>query len=381
MIGFITTNEHFVTDLLSQADIKVNGSRPWDITVSNRSFFDRIAACGSLALGESFMDGWWRCEALDQFFFNLLRHEIDRKFRFTPPMVIGYLKARVLNCQSRHRAFAVGERHYDIGNDLFGLMLDDRMAYSCGYWREAANLNEAQEAKLEMICRKLHLAPGMRLLDIGCGWGSMVRFAARRCGVEAVGITVSKEQATLARERCAGLPVEIRLQDYREVDEPFDAIVSVGMFEHVGYKNYQTFMQVARRCLKEDGLFLLHTIAANESSRSCDPWFDRYIFPGGMLPSIRQIGSAIERKFVMEDWHNFGVDYDRTLMAWHENFTRHWPLLKRRYSERFERMWRYYLLSLAGAFRARYIQVWQVVMSPNGKIGGYPSRRCPKCHP
>lgn len=238
MIGFIkNSSEQYITDLLSQADIKVNGNRPWDITVTNSCFFDRIAACGSLALGESYMDGWWHCDALDQFFFKLLRHGVDRKFRFTPPMVISYLKACMLNCQSRRRAFWVGEEHYDTGNDLFELMLDDRMAYSCGYWKDAKNLNEAQEAKLDMICRKLHLAPGMRLLDIGCGWGSLVRFAARRYGVEAVGITVSKEQAALARERCAGLPVEIRLQDYREIDGTFDAIVSVGMFEHVGYKN------------------------------------------------------------------------------------------------------------------------------------------------
>jgi len=294
-------------------------------------------------------------------------------------MVISYLKARMRNCQRSRRAFTVGEKHYDTVNDLFELMLDDRMAYSCGYWKEANNLNDAQKAKLDMICRKLRLAPGMRLLDIGCGWGGLVRFAAHRYGVEAVGITVSKEQAALARERCAGVPVEIRLQDYRDVADTFDAVVSVGMFEHVGYKNYRTFMKIVRRCIKEEGLFLLHTIAANETSRTCDPWFDRYIFPGGMLPSIRQLGAAIENQFVMEDWHNFGVYYDRTLMAWHENFKHHWPRLKERYSERFRRMWCYYLLSLAGAFRARHIQVWQVVLSPNGRIGGYPRMRCPEC--
>lgn len=380
MIGFIQKSaEHYVTELLADADIRVNGNRPWDITVQNNSFFDRIAACGSLALGESYMDGWWECPAPDQFFFKLLRRGIDRKFRLSPPLILNGIKARILNCQCRKKAYDVGEKHYDIGNDLFGLMLDERMAYSCGYWKEADNLSQAQEAKLDMICRKLHLAPGTRLLDIGCGWGSLIRYAARRHGVEAVGITVSREQAKLARERCAGLPVEIRIQDYREIKDTFDRVVSVGMFEHVGYKNYQTFMRVARNCLKDDGLFLLHTISANKTSRTCDPWFDKYIFPNGMLPSIKQMGVATEKYFVMEDWHNFGIDYDKTLMAWHENFNRHWPRLREKYSPRFYRMWSYYLLSLAGGFRARHVNVWQIVLSPNGKIGGYRSLRCPAC--
>ncbi|GAB4337189.1 MAG: cyclopropane fatty acyl phospholipid synthase [Desulfobulbaceae bacterium] len=380
MIGFIQKSaEHAITELLSRADIKVNGNRPWDITVHNRDFFDRVMACGSLALGESYMDGWWDCEALDHFFFKLLREKITSREKINPPLILNHLKARLLNCQSRRRAYEVGEKHYDIGNDLFELMLDDHMAYSCGYWKDADNLDAAQEAKLDLICRKLRLVPGMKVLDIGCGWGSFVRYAARNYGVEAVGITISREQAKTARERCAGLPVEIRLQDYREVGERYDAVVSVGMFEHVGYKNYRTFMQVVRSCLSDDGLFLLHTIASNKSVRHCDPWFNKYIFPNGMLPSIKQIGDAVEKIFVMEDWHNFGIYYDRTLMAWYENFHRHWPQLKEKYGERFYRMWRYYLMSLAGGFRARHIQVWQIVLSPNGVIGGYPSLRCRDC--
>jgi len=380
MIGFIQKSaEHYFTELLSQADVRVNGNRPWDITVTNSDFFDRIAACGSLGLGESYMDGWWDSKALDQFFFKILRHHLDRKIKASPPILFHSLKAKLMNCQSRSRAFQVGEKHYDTGNDLFEQMLDPRMVYSCGYWNDADNLECAQEEKLDLICRKIGLQPGMRVLDIGCGWGSFVRFAARRYGVEAVGLTVSREQAKMARERCAGLPIDILVQDYRETKGSFDAIVSIGMFEHVGYKNYRKFMQVARRCLKENGLFLLHTIATNRSTSSCDPWFDRYIFPNGMLPSIKQIGSATERYFVMEDWHNLGVNYDKTLMAWHENFEQNRQKLRDRYDERFSRMWRYYLLSLAGSFRARYLQVWQIVFSPEGCIGGYASQRCPEC--
>lgn len=249
------------------------------------------------------------------------------------------------------------------------------MTYSCGYWEGAANLEEAQEQKLDMICRKLMLEPGMKLLDIGCGWGSLVRYAAKNYGVSAIGLTISKEQAWLAQRHCSDLPVEIRLQDYRQVEGTFDAIVSVGMFEHVGYKNYKTFMQVVNRCLKKNGLFLLHTIASNKSVHNCDAWFDKYIFPNGMLPSIQQLGRAIEGQFVMEDWHNIGADYDATLLSWYDNFTRNWDELKEHYSERFYRMWCYYLLSVAGGFRARNMQVWQVVLSPQGLIGGYPSFR------
>lgn len=366
-----STRKYF-QELLEQADIKIDGCRPWDLKVNNDKFFSRVALEGSLGLGESYMDGWWECDALDIFFYKILRRRIDQKVRVSPSVIANAIKSMLFNRQNRKKAHEVGEQHYDAGNDLFARMLDSRMNYSCGYWRDAEDLEEAQRAKLEMICRKLMLEPGMKLLDIGCGWGGLVRYAAENYGVSAVGLTISREQAHLAEEHCAGLPVEIRMQDYREIQEEFDAIVSVGMFEHVGYKNYSTFMDVARRCLREEGLFLLHTIASNASVRQCDSWFDKYIFPNGMLPSIKQLGDAIEDTFVMEDWHNIGVHYDKTLLAWYANFASSWDELKKDYNERFFRMWRYYLLSLAGGFRARNMQVWQVVLSPEGLDGGYP---------
>jgi cyclopropane-fatty-acyl-phospholipid synthase len=175
----------------------------------------------------------------------------------------------------------------------------------------------------------------------------------------------------LGRERCKGLPVEIRLQDYREVNEPFDHIVSLGMIEHVGSKNYRTYMQTAHRCLKDDGIFLLHTIGSNRSVRTTDPWIEKYIFPNSQLPSIRQLALASEGLFVMEDWQNFGVHYDKTLMAWYQNFDAGWDELKSTYSERFYRMWTYYLLSCAGSFRARKNQLWQIVFSKQGISGGF----------
>jgi len=208
-------------------------------------------------------------------------------------------------------------------------------------------------------------------LDIGCGWGSLMAYAAKHYQVECVCVTVSQQQVSLGRQHCAGWPVEFRLQDYRQLHEPFDAIASVGMFEHVGRKNMLSFMQVAHRCLKQDGFFLLHTIGKNITHSAPDPWIDRYIFPNGDLPSLQQISRAIEGRFVVEDLHNFGADYDRTLMAWFANFEQHWALFAKQYGETFYRMWKYYLLSCAGAFRARDLQLWQWLMSKRGVVGGY----------
>ena len=364
-----------IQELLSHADIVINGDRPWDIRVHNEKLYSRVLSGGSLGLGESYMDGWWDCDRLDEFFFQVLRNGLDEKVKWNLPILFAALASRVFNRQSRSRAFTIGEKHYDTGNDLFTAMLGKSMAYSCGYWLHANNLEEAQEAKFDLICRKLGLKKGMTLLDIGCGWGTLMRYAVQKYGVTAAGVTVSKEQAELARELCKGLPIDIRLQDYRDLKEKFDRIVSVGMFEHVGYKNYQTYMRVVHRYLKDDGLFLLHTIASHKAKGVNDPWIERYIFPNSHLPSIELMGSALENFFVMEDWHNFGADYDKTLMAWHENFEKSWQLLKGGYGERFYRMWRYYLLQCAGLFRARKAQLWQIVLSKKGILGGWKSIR------
>ncbi|HWV63130.1 MAG TPA: cyclopropane fatty acyl phospholipid synthase, partial [Oxalicibacterium sp.] len=285
------------------------------------------------------------------------------------------LAAKLLNRQDMRRARQVGEVHYDLGNDFYAAMLDSRMTYTCGYWEQASNLEQAQVAKLDMICRKLQLKPGMRVLDIGCGWGSFMAYAAEKYGVECVGVSISKEQVALAKQRYPDLPLEFRLQDYRDLNETFDAIASVGMFEHVGHKNYRTYMEVAHRCLKDGGLFLLHTIGKNVRKSTPDPWIDKYIFPNGDLPSIGQIGDAADGLFVVEDLHNFGADYDKTLMAWFRNFDAAWPRFEAELGPRFYRMWRYYLLSCAGAFRARDIQLWQWVLSKEGVRDGYRRER------
>lgn len=360
-----------ITDLLGKADIKINGSRPWDMQLHDSRVPQRVLASANLGLGESYMDGAWDCDRIDELFTHILRAKLDREIS-PAKLILHVLKAKLLNLQTAKRAWQVGEQHYDISNDLYVAMLDKRMTYTCGYWADGARtLDEAQEAKLDLICRKLELKPGMRLLDIGCGWGSLMGFAAERYGVSCVGVTISKEQAQLGADRYKGLPIEFRLLDYRDMNERFDRIASIGMFEHVGPKNYRTYMQVAHRCLDDDGLFLLHTIGKNQRGTSPDPWIDKYIFPNGVIPAISEISDAIGDLFVVEDLHNFGADYDRTLMAWHENFEKAWPRFADKLGQRFYRMWRYYLLSCAGAFRARDIQLWQWVLSKNGVAGGY----------
>ena len=194
---------------------------------------------------------------------------------------------------------------------------------------------------------------------------------AENYGVEVVGITISAEQAKLAKENCRNLPVDIRVQDYRNLQGHFDRVVSIGMFEHVGYKNFRTYFKTINELLKDDGLFLLHTIGGNTPVKRTDPWIERYIFPNGMIPSSQQISSSYEGYFVLEDWHNFGPDYDKTLMAWHENFENAWPEIQANYDERFRRMWRYYLLASAGSFRARKNQLWQIVLSKQGLSDEY----------
>ena len=364
----------FITDLLAQIDIELGGSRPWDIQVHDDRLFSRVMTNGSLGLGEAYMDGWWDSEAIDQFLYRCLTGQLQSRVKFDPALALLTMKGMVLNPQRLH-VREVGEKHYDIGNDLYKRMLDPRMIYSCGYWREAETLDAAQEAKLDLICRKIGLKEGMRILDVGSGWGGLLKFAAERYGVSGLGITVSKQQMAYANETRGDLPIETRLMDYMDLDGQFDRIVSVGMFEHVGYKNYRPYFSKVSELLSDDGLFLLHTIGGSLTRRAGEPWLEKYIFPNGMLPSPKQVATAVEGRLVMEDWHNFGADYDPTLMAWHKNLEPAWPELSKVYGERFHRMWNYYLLSCAAIFRARWVHLWQVVYSKDGLQGGYLSVR------
>ncbi len=360
--------------ILSDADIIPGGQRDWDVTILNEDVYSRVFSQGSLAVGETYMQGWWDVPKLDELIAKIYTSRSHTRHTAVP-IILARIYAMLVNQQTKKRSKKVGEQHYDIGNDLYERMLDKRMIYTCGYWENADNLDEAQEAKLDLVCRKLTLQPGMRVLDMGCGFGGAARYMAEKHGVEVLGVTISKEQAAYAQEYCKDLPIEIRCDDYRNVSGKFDRVVSIGLLEHVGYKNYAHFMDIVKRSMTEDGLCLVHFIGRTKTAPMMDPWFEKYVFPGGMLPSPEQIAASFNGKLVLEDWQNIGIHYDKTLMAWYDNFKTHWPDIKDDYPEDFYRMWEYYLLSCAGAFRARYHQVWQIVLSPGGVPGGYKAFR------
>lgn len=374
MASTTDTGRSFFEPLLAHADVRIDGDRPWDMRVRNEDLFDRILADGTLGLGDAYVEGWWDCDALDQFFDRVMRARLDEHLPMRLKHVARIVKAKMFNQQTRKKSTKVAKQHYDIGNDFYGAMLDPYRQYSCGYFDGTNDLAEAQQRKLELVARKLDVQPGDHVLDIGCGWGGLAKYLAETRGCRVTGLNISDEQIAFAREFTKGLPVEIVKTDYRDMDGTFDKIVSVGMFEHVGYRNYDAYMETARTLLKDDGLFLLHTIGGLYGSGD-DPWIREHIFPNSALPVQSEIADAFGQRFVLEDWHNFGAHYDKTLMAWHANFTDAWPRFRETYGDAFERMWRYYLLMCAGSFRARHIQLWQLVLSPHGVKGGYRSVR------
>lgn len=385
-----TELEKTAREILEPTGIMINGNNFWDIQVHDDRFYKRVLSEGSLGLAESYIDEDWDCKKLDEFIYKILKNKVDEKaaahlslltkLKIGGVRLLDRLPNRIFNRQTISKSRRVGEQHYDVGNELYELMLDSRMQYSCGYWKESVKtLEKAQESKLDLICRKLELKKGMRVLDIGCGFGSFLKYAAEKHGINGIGVTISKEQARYGQKSCKNLPIEIRDQDYRKINERFDRIVSVGMFEHVGRKNYRQFMQKSFDCLEDRGLFLLHTIGKNNSRFSADAFIAKYIFPGGELPSLAQITRAAEEIFVIKDVHNFAESYDKTLMAWNRNFQDKWNQISKsdggEYDNRFKRMWEYYLQSCAGSFRAGNLQLWQIVLSKPGFNVDYESVR------
>ena len=361
--------------LLKEADITINGSNPWDPQINSEQFWNRLYATGSLGLGEAYMDGLWDVADMAEFFNKVLSSAVPSGIRVTPNLVWQIAKARLLNMQDIARSKRVAAMHYN-ETEAYRASLDRRMTGSCGYWPEGVtNVDEAQEAKLDMVCRKIGLQPGQTVWDIGCGWGAFMGFAAENYGASCVGVTVSPDQAAYGRERYKDLPVEFQVKDYREFGGKADHIVSMGMFEHVGHKNHRAYFETARRVIRDDGLFMLHTVGAQETTQTIDPWLEKYIFPGGVIPSMAQIGRAIDRLWTVIDLHNIGPHYDKTLCAWYENFARNWKPDRSPDEERFFRMWKYYLLCCAGGFRARVLQVWQFVLSTRGVPDGYVTQR------
>ena len=363
-----------VTRLLEGSGVTLDGRQPWDLQVHDPRFFARTLALGSLGFGDAYVDGWWDAVDLAGCLERLVRHRVDARTAALTRWILA-ARHRLSNVQFGAGSWVVGRRHYDLGDDLFESMLGERLVYSCAYWANATDLDAAQVAKLDLVCRKLELSPGMRVLDIGCGWGEALKYAAERYGVSGVGVTVSGRQAETARRVCAGLPIEIRLADYRSVDERFDRVFSIGMFEHVGPRNHATFFEVVARCLDPQGLALLHTIGTQTGRRTPDPWVERRIFPNSAIPRLDDVVTALRPHFSIEDLHNFGLDYVRTLEAWRERFDSAWPRLEPRYGARFRRLWHYYLAASIASFRARRTHVWQFVLAPHGRRRVYRSPR------
>jgi len=358
--------EKAVRALLTQAGITVDGNAPYDIQVHDPAFYTRLLRDGSLGLGEAHVDGQWDSPAIDQTITKLLMAKLNKKVQTNWRVIALVVKAKLLNLQVLKRASEVGLRHYDLGNDLYEAMLGPRLAYTCAYYKDAETLDEAQEAKLDLVCKKIGLKPGMKVLDLGCGWASFAKFAAEKYDARVTGITISKEQAALGSERCRDLPVEIIHGDYREARGLYDAVISIGIMEHIGPKNYKCYIDVVDRCLKPNGIAFIHTISGNREMKHTEPWLNKYIFFNAVLPTIGQINVAMDDRFVFEDIHNFGPDYDRTLMAWYDNFIDAWPSLRHKYGDRFFRMWSYYLLVCAAGFRARHTQLYQMVLTRPG---------------
>lgn len=363
-----------VTSTLDRAGIVIDGDRPWDIQVIRGRFFRR-AARGNLGLGEAYVDNDWDVESLDALFRRVIIAGLGHSNIARLNNLLRRVRARIANLQSRRRATAVIESHYDLDHRMYEQFLGPWNQYTCCFFVDTDDLEQAEVRKLELICDKLEIESTDRVLDIGCGWGGFAKYAASTRGCHVTGVSLSQEQVAYAREYTSGLPVEIMLSDYRDlaqrIDPPFDKILICGMIEHVGYKNYRSIMRVVHRLLKDDGLFLLHTIGNSENTTLADPWIEKYIFRNSMIPSMMQIVQSLTGKFVVHDWENYGHYYSKTLSAWHENFERNWDRIRslktpHQFDERFRRMWKYYLLTSKAAFDVEDLQLWQIVMTKMG---------------
>jgi len=358
-----------LNQLLKGSGVEINGPNVYDPQIKDKfivPFYNRIIEYWSLGLGETYMDRWWECEKLDEFFTRILSSGLEERFK-PWRMILPYIKATLFNLQTRTRSKKVARNHYDLSVRLYESFLDPYNQYTCGYFNNTQDLNQAQKNKLELICRKLHISSEDHILDIGCGWGGFAKFASKNYRCRVTGITISKEQAKYAHEFTRGLPVQILFKDYRDLGkEKYSKILCCGMIEHVGYRNYRTFMEAVHRSLLKGGLFLLHTIGGLKPVKHADPWISKYIFPNSMVPSANQILNASSGLFAIQDFHNFGHYYYQTLMAWYDNFKMNWISTKgENFDDRFFRMWEYYLMCSAGTFQARISQLHQFVFSKN----------------
>lgn len=376
----MSPSRELVERLFAAADVRLDGDRPWDLRVADDRFYDRAVRDGTLGVGESYMLRWWDCDDLDELLYRAFRAQLDERFRLGWKTAWNALRARLFNLQRRARSEQVATVHYNLSNEFYERFLGPTMAYTCGYWKDAETLDQAQRAKYDLVCRKLDLRSGDRVLEHGCGWGGFARHAAESYGCEVVAVSISEPQIAYARQLCRGLPVEVHYCDYRDQEvynprgERFDKVVSIGMCEHVGPKSYRSWFEVVDRQLKDDGRFLLHTIGSSVSRTTNDPFTQKYIFPNCVIPSLAQLTGAAEGLFTVEDYHTFWKSYYYTLREWQRAFAEHWDEIREldpKFDDRFYRMWNFYLFAGMSAARARNAELWQLIFSKRTSLGEY----------
>jgi cyclopropane-fatty-acyl-phospholipid synthase len=361
----------FIKGLLLKAGITIGGNKPYDIHVHNEAFYDLVMTSGSLGLGESYIEKYWDCAQIDEFINRIIRADLSSEVGKDFKSLARIILAKVKNYQKASQSASDISEHYDIGDGWYESFLDNRMVYTCGYWKNATNLDEAQEAKLNLSCRKEKIEDGMHILDIGSGWGSYAKYVLENFkNVTVTGISNCKTHVQYATNTCKAYKnrVEFQLHDWGKIAGKYDAIASFGMFEHVGPKNYRRFMKKVYNSLSSDeSLFLLHCISSNTATTSTDPYIQKRIFPGTVIPSVAGISKATDGLLKLEDWHLFGQDYDTTLMAWHNNFVKNFPELFKigKFNERNFRKQVYYFCMCAGSFRANKNDLSQIVFSKN----------------
>jgi len=337
---------------------------------SRRAVFELLRS-PSVGFGECYSKGLIEIHGDILEFINEITAALTRKREhgYYGPKLRSLLYAMRVNslARSRHNV----HHHYDLGNVFYKLWLDERMVYTCAYYdTPAASLAEAQVAKLEHVCRKLNLRPGQRVIEAGCGWGALALHMAEQHGVNVIAYNNSSKQVAFARERAAALGLNDRVtfmeDDYRNIDDRCDVFVSVGMLEHVGLANFRALGALIKRCLKPDGLGLIHSIGRSHPQRM-DPWIVKHIFPGGHVPSLSEMMSVFEpQRFSVIDVENLRLHYSRTCATWLQNFEAVADTVAEMYDEEFVRMWRLYLAGSSAAFQSGTLQLYQVLFAPRG---------------
>ncbi len=350
---------------LRRADVRIDGDRPHDIRVLDPRFYGDVLRRGSLGFGECYVRRWWDADDVEELAFRLIRSGVYSLSSAVPGLPRD-LRDMFANQQTRRLATRVADEHYSMGNDVFFAFLGGVRNYSCGIFDGDADLDAAQTRKLAKISSLLDLRPGERLLDVGGGWGELSRHAAAAHGCEVTHVNLSDEQIRHASALCTDLSVRVEKRDWRDVEGRFDKIAVIAMLTHVGPKNYRRFMQRMHDRLEPGGLMLIETVGTRHAAVRCEAWLDKYIFPGGVVPTRRQILGAADGLFDETRFESSGEHYVQTLRCWQENFERNWTDLSSRYDEERRRIFNYFFQSIGGAFRAGYVDHWHILLRRTG---------------